>query len=134
MASSKPLNYSLKVYYECYDIIEHFMNCGYYYCVCDLYLRCQTWGDFLAVARNYCCICWVFTHYSIQDLNLIKKDFFKLPKYYCDILGDIAEVKKVNGSNDDFWDDEVEFKYRNHETGTESRSFLSDSIEFLYSL
>ena len=52
-------------------------------------------------------------------MKISKKDFFKLSKYYYDILGDIAEVKKVS-DNDDFWDEEVEYKYRNLETGTES--------------
>ena len=64
-------------------------------------------------------------------MKISKKDFFKLSKYYYDILGDIAEVKKVS-DNDGFWDEEVEYKYRNLETGTESWSFLIDSIEFLY--
>ena len=91
---------------------------------------------FSGCTHNYCCICQVSNHYSIHDLNLIKKIFFKLSKYYYDILGDITEVKKVSGSDDDFWDDEIKFKYRNHETGknrnhetgTKSGSFLSDSL------
>ena len=83
---------------------------------------------FSRCTHNYCCICQVSNHYSIRDLNLIKKDFFTLSKYYYDILGDITEVKKVSGSDDDFWDDEIKFKYRNHETGTKNGSFLSDSL------
>ena len=29
------------------NMIHHFLSHGYYYCVCDLYQGCQTWGDYL---------------------------------------------------------------------------------------
>ena len=114
-------------------VIHHLLSHGYYYCVYDLYQGCQTRGSFLVGVRNYCCICRVSNHYSIHDLNIINKDFLKLSKYHYDILGNIAKVKKMSDNDNDFWDDEVEYKYSNHETGTESPSFLIDSIEFFYS-
>ena len=52
MASDRSLNYSLKVYHESYKIIENFVSCGYYYCLCDLYQECQARGDFLAGAHT----------------------------------------------------------------------------------
>ena len=87
--------------------------------------------DYLASAHFYCCICQVYIHYTIDELNAVKRDELKFTTIYKNILKDLEEIKKVEpGVN--FWDEEVEFKFRNSQTGEESRSYLRDSIEFLY--
>ena len=73
----------------------------------------------------------MYIHYTIDELNAVKRDELKLTTIYKNILKDLEEIKKVEpGVN--FWDEEGEFKFRNWQTGEESRSYLRDSIEFLY--
>ena len=72
-------------------------------------------------------------YYSIDELNTVKRDEVKLENFYMDILKDIEEIKKVR-CDIDFWDDEVEFKFRDWKTGKEDRSNLRDSVIFLFNL
>ena len=65
--------------------------------------------DYLASAHFYCCICQVYIHYTIDELNAVKRDELKFTTIYKNILKDLEEIKKVEpGVN--FWDEEVEFK------------------------
>ena len=73
----------------------------------------------------------MYIHYTIDELNAVKRDKQKLTGFYKNILKDLEEIKKVK-SDINFWDEEVEFKFRNWQTGEESWSYLRDSIEFLY--
>ena len=52
-------------------------------------------------------------------------------RFHKNILKNLEEIKKVE-PDINFWDEEVEFKFRNWQTGEESWSYLRDSIEFLY--
>ena len=120
MVSDRPLMYSVNVYYGCCKIIENFLARAYYYCLCNFYQVCPTKRDCLAGARDYCCICRVLNHYSIEELNVVKKDIFKLTKLYFDLLDDVHEIKKtslilISGT-------------------TRLSSYMRDSIEFLYNL
>ena len=121
------------IFDECYRIIEHFLSRSYHYCLCDMYHGCPTKGDCLTGTRYYCCICRVYMYYSIDELNTVKRDEVKLKNFYLDILKDIEEIKKVRCDND-FWDDEVEFKFRDWKIGKEDRSNFRDSVIFLFNL
>ena len=66
-------------------------------------------------------------HYTIDELNAIKRDGQKLTRFYKNILKDLEEIKKVKSATN-FWDEEVEFKFRNWQTGKEFWSYLKDSI------
>ena len=87
----------------------------------------------LASVRHYCCVYRAFICYSLQELDTVKEDILELKKFYFEILTDLQEIKKVELVFD-FWDDKVEFKFRDWYTGKEGRSLLRDSIEFLYNL
>ena len=88
-------------------------------------------GDYLAGAHFYCCVCQLYIHYTLAELNAVKRDLQKLTRFYKNILKDLEEIKKVEPDNN-FWDKEVEFKFRNWQTMEESWSYLRDSIELLY--
>ena len=83
-------------------------------------------------AHFYCCVCQSYIHYTtIDELNAVKRDEQKLTRFYKNILKDLEETKKVE-LDINFWNEEVEFKFRNWQTGEESLSYLGDSIELLY--
>ena len=63
----------------------------------------------------------------------MKWDIFKLTELYLSLLDNVREIYKVK-PNLNFWDDKVEFKFRNWKAGEKSRSYLMDSVEFLYDL
>ena len=127
------LTYPLEIFYYCYRTIEYFLARAHYCCLCDLYQGCQTKRDCLEGARDYCCVCCILNHYSIDELNTVKSDIFKLTEFYLNLLDDVQEIYKVK-LDLNFWDDKVKFKFRNWKTGEKSRSYLRDSIEFLYEL
>ena len=52
---------------------------------------------------------------------------------YNELLEDTQKVRKVVPGLD-FWEEEVEFKFRDSRSGKEGRSCLRESIEFLYRL
>ena len=131
MASGRLLSQKVETFYKCYKIIEKFFGKGYYYCLCNLHQGCPTERDCLAGVRHHCCVCHVFIRYSIQELDTVKKDISKLKKFYFGILDGLQEIKKVQAAFD-FWDNEVKFRLKDWYTGKERRSFLRNSIEFLY--
>ena len=84
-------------------------------------------------AREYCCICQIASDYSIDRLMAVKNDIFKLTEMYTELLEDMRKVRKAM-SGLDFWEEEVEFKFRDSRSGKEGRSCLRDSTEFFYRL
>ena len=97
--------------------------------MCDLYQGCQTKRDCLEGARDYCCVCRILNHYSIDELNTVKRDIFKLTEFYLNLMDDVREIYK--GKSDlNLWNDEFEFKFRNWKIGEKSRSYLRDSVGF----
>ena len=63
---------------------------------------------------------------------VVKNYTFKLTEMYSELLEDTRKIRRVVRSLD-LWEEEVEFKFRDRQ-GKEGRSYLRDSIEFLYSL
>ena len=98
--------YQKSIFYECYKIIENFNRSGYWHCLCNLYAGCQTKKGFIMSTRRYCPVCQFEGTYDLNELNHVKKDLRKLQTQYYDILGQIFEVKKNDGTND-FWEEEV---------------------------
>ena len=72
------LTYQAKIFYYCYRTIENFLVKAHCYCLCDLYQGCQTKRDCLEGPRDYCCVCRILNHYSIDELNTVKRDILKL--------------------------------------------------------
>ena len=75
------LTYAVEIFYCCCRTIENFLARAHYYCLCDLYQGCQTKRDCLEGARDYCCVCRILNHYSIDELNTVKRDIFKLTEF-----------------------------------------------------
>ena len=108
------LIYPVELFYYCYRTIENFLTKTFWYCLCNLYQVCQIERGHLQGAREYCCVCQIANDYSIDRLMAVKNDIFKLTEMYIQLL-------------------EVEFKFRDRHC-KEARSYLRDSIEFLYGL
>ena len=125
------LTYLVEIFYYCYRTTENFLARAHYYCLCDLYQGCQTKRDCLEGGCNYCCVCHILNHYSIDELNTVKTDIFKLTEFYLNLLDDVREIYKVKPDLN-FWDVKVDFKFRNWKTGDKIRSYLRGSVEFLY--
>ena len=128
----KTLTYlaSLKVYYHCYKIIEHFISRTYYYCFYNTYQGCF-WGPFPFGEEDYCCVCKTRNHYSLEELNSIKHNNFKFEKYYLNILRDLTEIEKIDPTIC-FWEDKFYCKFRNKQEGTEGQTCLRNVIDYLF--
>ena len=109
------------------------MTKSFSYCLCNLYQGCQTEQVHLQYARKYCCICQIANDYSIDRLMAVKNDIFKLTEMYIELLEDTRQVHKVVPALD-FWEEKVEFEFRDSRFGKEGRSCLRNSIEFLCGL
>ena len=66
---------SREAYYHCYGIIDNFSIYCYDHC---LRYRCQDCVKKLSARTDYCCVCWTNEHYSLDELDNIKHDSFKL--------------------------------------------------------
>ena len=121
---------SLEVYYHCYKIIEHFIHSSYYYCLCDRYQGClrEPFGG-----EDYCCVCKTRIHYSLEKLNSIKHNSFKLQKFYLNLLRDLTEIERID-STACFWEGEFYYKYRNWQEGSESQTCLRNVIDYLFNM
>ena len=106
------LTHPVELFCYCYRTIEHFLARARHCCLCDLYQGCQTKRDCLERARDYCCVCLILNHHSIDELNTLKRDIFKFTEFYLNLLDYVREIYKVK-SDLNFWDGEVEFKSRN---------------------
>ena len=126
------LKYPVEIFHYCYRMAEKFLSKTFQYCLCNLYQDCQTKHGHLQDVREYCCICQIVNRCSIVELMAVKNDIFKLSELYIESLEDTQEIYKVVRGLA-FWEEEVEFKFKD-KSGKESRPFLRDSIEFLYSL
>ena len=93
MSCVKSLVYlaSWEVFYHCFGIIDNF---GYYsqdYCLYSVYQGCARG---LLRRKDYCCVCRS-EHYSLERLNKIKHNSFRLERFYLGILRDVAEMLSV---------------------------------------
>ena len=113
-----------KIFHECYRIIENFLYTGHWYCLCDLYEGCQTEMNFIMNTKGYCCICQFDFNFNTDELHKVKHDTAKLRSYYNEILKVICEAKKLG--YEDFWDEEVQCKYRIHSEGRQFISYLRE--------
>ena len=52
----------------------------------------------------------------------------KLIDFHKSLTEDLLEIEKVGGKNIIFWEDEVEFKFKNWKKGKLGSSLLKDSI------
>ena len=118
------LSYPIEIFYYCYRTIENFLSKTFGYSLCDLYQGCENERG----TREYCCVCRIASHYSIDRLNVLKKDILKLTELYLKLLHDTQEICKVVPGLG-FWEEVVEFKI-----GKSEKECLKDSIEFLHSL
>ena len=71
-------------------------------------------------------VCAIYIKVVIGELGAVKRDIFKLTRFYFDILDKLREIRKVK-PDFDFWDDEVASKFRDWKTGKEGRSYLRNS-------
>ena len=122
---------SREVYYQCYKIIKHFIHSSYWYWLCDRYQGCWR-GPYPVAGNDYCCICITHAHYTLEKLNNVKYDFFfRLKRFYLNILRDLAEILSVDQTAC-FWENNFFYKYRNWQEGTESQTCLRDIIDTLF--
>ena len=56
----------------------------------------------------------------------------KLIDFHKSSTEDLLEIGKVGGKNIIFWEDEIEFEFRDWKTGKLGSSLLKDSIDFLF--
>ena len=85
MSCVKSLVYlaSREVFYHCFGIIENFAYYSQDYCLCSMYQGCARG---LLVRKDYCCVCRISEHYSLERLNKIEHNNFKLERFYLSIL------------------------------------------------
>ena len=76
MIHLKNLTYlaSIEVYYHCYIIFEHFIHRSYFYCLYDRYQGCFLGQQ----GKDYCIVNRTFNHYTLEQLEKLKFDFFEL--------------------------------------------------------
>ena len=94
MSCVKSLVYlaSREVFYHCFGIIDSFAYYSQDYCLCFLYQGCARG---LLARKDYCCICRISEHYSLERLNEIKHNSFKLERFQLRILRDVAEMLSI---------------------------------------
>ena len=130
----KTLTYlaSQEVYYHCYKIFEHFFYSTFYYCLCNRYQGCER-GPFPFGGKDYGCVCRTHYHYSLEQLEDIKHNSFKLEKLSLNILRDLEKSLSIDPTAC-FWNDEVFHKYKNYQEGIESQACLKDLINILFTI
>ena len=117
---------SRDAFYHCYKVAEHFTYSSYWFCLCDRYQGCIREPFAGDEEEDYCCVCRARNHYSLKKLDKIKRDSFKLEKYYLNILRDLAEILRVDPTAC-FWEDEFYYQFRNW------RACLRSILDFLFS-
>lgn len=100
--------------------------------MCDRYQDCER-GPFPFAGKDHCWVCRTHAHYSLEKLNNIKHDSFRLEKFYLNILRDLAEILSIDPTAC-FWDNEVYYKHKNWQEGTESQTRLRNVIDVLFSI
>ena len=73
--------------------------------------------------RRYSPVCQFEDTYDLDELNHIIKNLRKLQTYY-NLLGQICEVKKIDGTNN-FWEEEVRYS---------QYCSLKDHVDYLFHL
>ena len=81
MSCVKSLVYlaSRKVFHHCFGIIDNFAYYSQYYCLYSMYQGCARG---LLARKDYCCVCRISEHYSLEQLNEIKHNSFKRERFY----------------------------------------------------
>ena len=80
---------SREVCYHCYGISNNFNFNSDDYCLCDRYQGCV---QKLSASKDYCCVCRINGHYSLEEWNGVNHNSFKLERFYLSILRDLTEV------------------------------------------
>ena len=78
-----------EVHYHCYGISDNFNFYSDDYCLCDRYQGCV---KKLSASKDYFCVCRINENYSLEELNDVKHNSFKLERFYLNILRDLTEV------------------------------------------
>ena len=84
---------SREAYYHCYGIIDNFSVYCYDHCLCYRYQGCV---KKLSARTDYCCVCTTNEYYSLDELDNIKHDRFKLQKFFLSILRVVAEILSLD--------------------------------------
>ena len=84
---------SREAYYHCYGIIDNFSVYSYDHCLCYRYQGCV---KKLSARTDYCCVCTTNEYYSLDELDNIKHDRFKLQKFFLSILRVVAEILSLD--------------------------------------
>ena len=88
---------ALKVYFLCFNIVRHFTQISYFYCLCDRCQGCKT-GFFPNNFRGYFCVCRTKNHYTLERLEKTKRDLFQLEKRYWELLKDLNDIVTVDST------------------------------------
>ena len=119
---------SLEVCYQCYKIIGHLISCSFLNCFCDRYDGCLR-SEY--ASKDYCIVCRTYASYDLEKLKDIKRNSFKLEKFYLNMLRDLAEIKIIDSATV-FWNDKALYKYKNWSEGTESQTCLRNVIAYFF--
>ena len=84
---------SREAYNHCYGIINNFSIYYYDHCLCYRYQDC---ARKTFCKTDYCCVCRTNEHYSLDELDNIKRSSFKLQKFFLSILRDVAEILSLD--------------------------------------
>ena len=82
-------------FYHCFGIIDNFQFHARDYCLCSWYSGCVR---SLSAKEDYCAVCRISRHYSLERLNEIKRNSFRLERLYLNIIRDVAEALSVDSS------------------------------------
>ena len=80
---------SREAYYHCYGIFDNFSIYCFDHRLCYRYQGCV---KKLSARTDYCCVCRTNEHYSLDELDNITHNSFKLQKFFLTILRDVAEI------------------------------------------
>ena len=69
----------------------------------------------------------------LEKLNCIKRNSFKLQKFYLNLLRDLTEIEKIDPTAR-FWEGEYYYKYRNWQERTERKAYLRNVIDYLFNM
>ena len=82
---------SRELFYHCFGIINNFAYYSQDCCLCSMYQGC---AQVLLVRKDFCCVCRISEHYSLEWLNEFNTSF-KLERFYLSILRDVAEMLSI---------------------------------------
>ena len=86
---------SREAFYHCFGSIDNFQFHAHDHCLCSWYSGCVRSPS---AKEDYCAVCRINEHYSLERLKEIKHNSFKLERVYLTITRDVAEVLSVDSS------------------------------------